>query len=149
MGSGAYAEATPTYYNGTVYAVSYDGLFAVDPTDGSINWSYTTPTEALWGVKIYNNRAYFTQYGSGDTAKIYAVDLTSHTADWIYSLTTGTIGMIPAIDEETNRLFFSSVDGRLFALNADTGAELWFSENGNTSWGAITIDNDKIFHATQ
>jgi len=149
LGSGSYAESTPTYYNGVVYALSYDGLFAINPSNGNILWSYTDPTEGVWGIKIYNNRAYFAQYGSGNTAKIYAVNLTTHTHDWIYSLSTETIGMTPAIDEDTGTLYFSTVQGTLHAIGVNTGTKKWSMGNGTTSWGAITIYGNTLFHATQ
>jgi quinohemoprotein ethanol dehydrogenase len=120
-------------------------------------WSLDLPTEtALAGSPLaIDGVLYFT----GDLAAIYAVDAVSGKLLWkydpqVWSYNPDGIGLHFKVNHglayADGRLFAAAIDGRLFAVDARTGKELWhvdtFIQDGayRYSHGAPRVFNGKV-----
>ena len=97
-------------------------------------------------------------YFTGSYAKAYAVDATTGKVLWTYDPETWkhdpaamhfSFGANRGMAYEDGKVFAASLDGRLFALDAKTGKELWVSESIpegalNISTGAPRVMNGKV-----
>jgi quinohemoprotein ethanol dehydrogenase len=99
-----------------------------------------------------------TIYFTGTYAKAYAVDAATGKVKWTYDPQTWkhdpmamhfSFGANRGMAYENGRVFFASLDGRLFGLDAKTGKELWVTETVpegalNISTGAPRTMNGKV-----
>jgi outer membrane protein assembly factor BamB len=127
-------KAGPAYHDGTIYVGDYAGhMYAVRASDGAIRWDttdlgvgfgrsgrfYATPAVAFGRVYAGNadGRVYSFEASSGDIA------WTHSTGDLVYAApaVADTPGTPPSV-------YIGSGNGVFFALNADSGAEIWRSE---------------------
>jgi quinohemoprotein ethanol dehydrogenase len=95
-------------------------------------------------------------YFPGGYAKVYAVDALTGKLRWTFEPRTWerrpdkfTFGANRGVAYENGRIFVAEMDGRLVALDAKTGKELWHADTvpegmGNTSSGAPRTMNGKV-----
>jgi outer membrane protein assembly factor BamB len=131
-------------HNDILYIGCADGyLYAMDPAgngDGttSVLWQFKTGKEIWSSPAIYGNDIFITS----TDAKLYSINMTTHEENWNFTA-EGDIDAIyssPTIDGE-GRVFFGSAwqpDGRFYALNIETGAELWNISTGTSRYGVCT-----------
>ena len=129
-------------------------------------WPETGPKE-LWrtplgdgfsGISIANGRAY-TMFAEGEDEVVMCLDaetgaeLWRYLDDWFYTERQGGNGPRSTPTVDGNTVYVLSVFGRLVALNADTGKELWdldFTKAFSSSmprWGFSTspvVENDRL-----
>lgn len=111
--------------DGTIYAASDDGsLNALNPADGSENWSFTigtaihtSPTLAVDG----------TIYVGSDDGNLYAIN-PDGTQKWLFA-TGGAIDSSPAVGADRT-IFVGSGDGGLYAINPDGSLKWDFATAG-------------------
>lgn len=99
-----------------------------------------------------------TIYFTGSYAKAYAVDAATGKTKWTYDPATWkhapmamhfSFGANRGMAYENGRVFFASLDGRLFGLDAKTGKQLWVTPTVpagayNISTGAPRVMNGKV-----
>ncbi|MCT2401068.1 PQQ-dependent dehydrogenase, methanol/ethanol family [Novosphingobium mangrovi (ex Huang et al. 2023)] len=99
-----------------------------------------------------------TIYFTGSYAKVYAVGAKTGAIRWTYDPETWkhdplamhfSFGANRGVAYENGRIYAASLDGRLFALNARTGKELWVTETvpqgvNAIVTGAPTVMNGKV-----
>jgi outer membrane protein assembly factor BamB len=116
--------------DGTVYAGSFDSYFyALDPQNGAVRWKFKTGDHIYSSAALLEdeNRTRAIIFASTDGA-VYALDTTGAL---LWQFDTGApIRSSPAIgdapDEEAGQIVYvGNGDGKLYALNAQTGARRW------------------------
>jgi len=92
-------------------------------------------------------------YVSIDSGKIAAVDPGDHSVAWVFPPNTDRgkkldldgIYAAPVVDGGT--LYFGAYDGNVYALDTETGAELWRFETSDPIIGALVLDEDDVLYA--
>lgn len=154
--SGDLYTSSPTLSGGRVYFGSGDGrVYAVDAASGAVAWSAETGGRVRSTPAVHGGRVYV---GSADGV-VYAFDAADGGLVWRHEtegagLDSGdfgydrrTIQSSPAVAD--GRLFVGARDGRLYALDTDTGERLWRSPE-RISWvnGAPAVSNGVVYAAT-
>jgi quinohemoprotein ethanol dehydrogenase len=119
-------------------------------------WSLDLPGEvSLEGTPLeVDGTIYFT----GSLAKVYAADAKTGALKWIYDPQVWkhspdkmqfSFGANRGMAYEDGKVFAAALDGRLFALDANTGKQLWVAESIpagalNISTGAPRVMNGKV-----
>jgi outer membrane protein assembly factor BamB len=132
--AGGTITATPLIYNGTIYFGSFDRKFyAVDASTGQAKEGFVpyTASDWFWGKALaYDNTIIV---GCLDN-HIYALDSESGALKWDYE-TGGPVSGDPAMLGEL--VFFGSNDGKVHALNATNGNEIWIYPHGEDYFGPM------------
>jgi outer membrane protein assembly factor BamB len=88
-------EPTTTVTADMIYVGSDDGnLYALDASDGSQQWSFTTGGDVSSSPAVVDGTVYV---GSGDS-NLYAVDASDGTEQWSFATGDG-VDSSPAIDD--------------------------------------------------
>lgn len=150
-----YLVPAPAIRGGVVYAGSGGGgLYALDSKDGSLRWKYHTggrirATPALHGEVVYfgSGDGYFHAVDAGSGERVWrfeteGVDL--HGADFGFDRTQIT-GSANVTD---GAVYFGSRDARLYALDRQSGRELWRVEEPS-AWVIATpaVTPDVVYSA--
>jgi outer membrane protein assembly factor BamB len=125
-----------SYRGGLVYATAYGTLYALDGTDGSVEWTARVPKHTNSGPVLAGGRAVVSKWTEGMDA--VALDATTGARQWTYPLSPTTVetdeGMVRrwyevgAASPSTVLLVERRPDssaGRLHAVEADTGDRRW------------------------
>ncbi|QSG13424.1 WD40/PQQ-like beta propeller repeat containing protein (plasmid) [Halapricum desulfuricans] len=147
--------SAPTIVGGTVYVGSHDSnLYAIDIRSGTIEWRFETNAEIFTTPSVANGTVYF---GSGrKDAHIYAVDTKTGREQWRFK--TGEYedfvsaydegGIFNAMPIKNGVLYAGGIDERLYALDADSGAEKWnFKAKGSIN-SSPAVNTDNVFFST-
>jgi outer membrane protein assembly factor BamB len=119
--TGKYGNAgSPFYHDDVIYHGSRDGIFyAIDDKTGKELWRFRTERdEAIDSIPLmYKNRIYF---GAGDS-NFYCLTMEGKEI-WrfraSYNIYTSPVVL-------NNIIYFNSMDCHMYALDADTGEEVW------------------------
>jgi len=124
MGNWSYSSS-PAISQDILYIGSYDKkLYAVNATNGSLIWTYTTKGIVRSSPAVSNNIVYA---GSGDT-RFYALNATSGVHIWNYT-TKDAIYAPPLVYNDI--AYIPSSDNHTYALNATNGTHIWNFSAGN------------------
>ena len=148
-----------TAVGGAADETSYSRLDEIDT--GSVDrlglaWALELPGEVT--LEATPLQVGGTIYFTGSYAKVYAVDAATGAIKWTYDPQTWkhdpaamhfSFGANRGAAYENGRVFAASLDGRLFALDAKTGKELWVTETVpegayNISTGAPRVMKGKV-----
>ncbi|MCJ2177425.1 PQQ-dependent dehydrogenase, methanol/ethanol family [Novosphingobium album (ex Hu et al. 2023)] len=135
---------------------SYSRLDQV--TTGSISklglaWSLDLPGEVT--LEATPVEVGGTIYFTGSHAKVYAVDARTGQIKWTYDPETWkhnpkamhfSFGANRGVAFENGRVYAASLDGRLFALDAGTGKELWVAETIPEGVNAIVTGAPRVMN---
>ncbi len=153
-GSGMYPN--PASDSTNVYSGSHNGYYyAFNQTDGSIAWSTQTGNGPSGGGNpdsaapaIYGTNLYVQKLGH----EIAALSLATGNIEWIWTAPGGFLqnGGVAARD---NRIFGSAVrlvieipyNATIYALNAETGDELWSHRGGGGLTAPVVTDDKLVF----
>jgi outer membrane protein assembly factor BamB len=152
--------------NGTFYQydISNDIVVALDLSDSSVKWTYNLSSgHGSSAVAIGNDGSIYFPWGAADnsTITIYALN-PDGTLKWtspfnptVYSdianpINIGVDGTIYFIAKVMNGNAYTGL-GRLYALNATTGAEIWHYDGGDIHDASnknksVVIDNDGVIY---
>ena len=133
-------NSSPTVVGGVVYVGSNDNkVYALDATDGTEEWSFTTGDIVKASPTVANGTVYA---GSHDN-NVYAIDATHGTKRWSYS--TGDI-VVSSPTVANGTVFFGSNDGNVYALDADNGSEEWvFGGDAPVRSSSPTVVNGTVY----
>lgn len=97
------AHSSPAVYENTVYFGDFSGKFyALNTLDGSVKWTFITEGERQFGAKGIHGM---------EPRDEYFVD------DWDFFISSPTI--------YNDKIYYSSGNGNIYALDLQTGKELW------------------------
>ncbi|MGB2695911.1 MAG: PQQ-binding-like beta-propeller repeat protein [Dehalococcoidia bacterium] len=125
----------PTTAGGTVFVPGYDDyLYAINAENGALrrNWPFPTGDVLVGGVTAGEDRVYF---GSSD-GNVYAVNFDG-TEAWSFK-SAKRIWSTPVLS--MGKLYVTSLDGNLYALDAQSGDELWKYKTGAGIAGPPVVD---------
>jgi len=115
--------SSPAIADGRVYAASYDGrMYAVDARTGEILWKFATEGERRFEARGLH----------GMTPK-------SQTYPDVYDVFLSSAAV------SGGRVFFGSGDGRVYALDAATGALAWKHETGDVVHASPAVADGTVY----
>ena len=143
---GVYSTPAVTPDGQTVVVGGYNGhVYGLKLADGSKLWDYNTGASIVGGIAISNNIAYV---GNSD-GTFDALDLTkiassqNYKPEWSHKV-GDRIWSTPAIDNGT--VFVTSMDHKLYAWNATTGAQVWVNKDSDGALaGSPTVDGGRVY----
>ena len=125
-------------------AISANKIFALDPDDGTVLWSFDngasgTPANTMgiisggMYVDYANNRLYFASRsrGGGSSQTLWCLNFTADTASLAYSADVGDVDGSPVISG--GRIYVGNNDGVVYARNMDLTAIWQHALAGDTS----------------
>lgn len=138
--TGSYVLSSPAVANRVVYVGSNDGnLYALDGSTGALVWRYSTGG-AIWDASpaVANGVVYISSYDQN----LYALNASTGALLWIHATGClpgmGGVGYCsPAV---ANGVVYVCGGGRLLAINASTGTELWSSDIQSPHGAPIVAD---------
>jgi outer membrane protein assembly factor BamB len=136
------AAPDPVVSGGVLYATAADGVVrALDPTDGSLIWSYDTGAPTDGSAPIASGGAV---YVANDAGTVLA--LTAGSGQLLWSVNLGDLALE---DSVANGLFYVTAvnQGIIYALNASTGATVW-STSGRLFSGNAPLAGGLIYFGT-
>jgi outer membrane protein assembly factor BamB len=118
---------TPAVADGVAVFGSADkNIYGVDATTGSHLWTVTASEPVLGAVTIENGIAYL---GASDKS-FRAIDIQTGNVKWTYREVQGYVETRPLIADD--KVIFGAWDNTLYALDKNTGEELWKWTGGLT-----------------
>ncbi len=112
-------------------------LYALEAATGQEHWSletdnYVVVTPTIFKDKLYAGGSYFdptNEIDEGGPMRIYALNVTTGQAQWTIE---GEAGFIKHLHADAERLHYLAYQDKLFALDTDTGQQVW--EYNTENW---------------
>lgn len=120
-------SATVTATTTALYALCHDGLFALDPRDGSVLWQKTSIEAGLEDAPLLSGNVLYVASPNSDG--MFALRASDGSQIWKADL-AGTSGSSPTLGG--GGVYVNSSDGYVHAYDASTGKPRW-----NTKIGAL------------
>jgi outer membrane protein assembly factor BamB len=164
--------SSPGIFENIIYFGSFDGnYYAVNTKNGALIWKFKTGGEhwlgeiGMWGMKpetqymedlwdfylsspivFENGKSALVVFGSSD-GNIYSVDAKKGNLKWKFK-TNGPVHGTPVIDQ--NKVYIGGWDAILYALNVETGKEIWhFATGTQTAFkgiqSSVAVSDGKVY----
>lgn len=128
---------SPLIIGETVYAVSERAAYALNLQTGQLIWQLEIGNHrGFVGSPAYEDGVLFVGVGE----KFLAVDVESAEIRWQLERDTWFYSTALA----NGMVYVGSDDGRFYAVDQQTGAEFWKSEQAGTGWSAPVISGDIV-----
>ncbi len=140
------SQAQPVVMNGMLYIGGMDGrLYARDATTGAGIWNFTT------GGPIRHSAAASGSLVITGSYDGYTYALGALSGDLIWETFTGSSATAPLIDEAQQRVYVASTDGKLTALDLNTGDRLWTYDSGYAilTSPALSADGSTVYFGNE
>ena len=145
----------PTFADGVGYFGSLDGnIYAVDANTGTEIWAFETEYQVASSVAVVNGRV----YTGADDGNIYCLNAATGAKIWeTYAggvtknlLGAGTyLNIAPPVRSSPmvfgGRVYVAALDGNLYCLNTNNGAQIWKFETEGPILATPTIVDNKIY----
>lgn len=153
-----YPCVSPAVADGTIYVSteilpSRSGLYAIDILSGRVLWSYNT-TEYFFSPPTVKNGMVYMATGPGggsqlDWGYIYALNASTGNLLWNFPLVGGAKPSATSPTVDDGRVFISSSEGDLYALDAKSGFLIWSSRGYHPTVkdGILYVANTGSIHA--
>jgi outer membrane protein assembly factor BamB len=136
---GVVTYSAPAVVGNVVYLNSFDGVFALNATNGAQLWANGS-NELLTGSPAVANGVVYVGGGFGNEVKA----LNAANGDQLWSFTTGNqVWSSPAVANGV--VYIGSLDNNIYALNATNGAKLWSYTTGNQVESSPTVANGMVY----
>ncbi len=135
---------TPALGDGVVFVPTWEGTFyALDKETGAVRWSYEADGELVGDAAFSHGTVYF----GCSSGRVYALKGESGDLRWRPFETDDSVWSAPALTKVGDVLYVTSLDGRLYALNAETGEELWSFETdaGIAAGPVVAGDSSTVY----
>ncbi|KAA3644968.1 MAG: hypothetical protein DWQ07_16335 [Chloroflexi bacterium] len=137
-----YAPPTLTE-DGTLIAGTYDNLlYGIDANTGSQAWMYEEATKSYIGSSVVAGDKVIAP-NSDHFLRAVNVNGNSVSTSWSIETEEG-FWSEPLVDGE--RIFVASMDKNLYALDADTGDNIWTFEMGHASLGTPVLSENGVLY---
>jgi outer membrane protein assembly factor BamB len=132
-------ESSPAVVDGIVYVGTGEGLIAINTATGSELWSATTSKAIRTAPEVSHGMVYVGDYGF----RVYAFDAVTGERKWTFA-SRGSGVATPAI---ARGVVYVQGATNLYALEADSGHQLWRFNTGATSayFGATTVSRGIVY----
>lgn len=161
--TGGQIYASPAVVDGVAYIGSTDGaVYAVNTDTGTQKWRFATHGRVVSSPAVSDGTVYVESYDS----KLYAIDATTGASKWTFAtggehrfIAKHIHGMQP--DNEpmpdpfdfflsspavaNGVVYFGSGDGRIYAVDAASGALKWQVQTGNVVHASPAIANGVVY----
>ncbi len=132
----------PTVVGDTVYVgaepYNRDGtLYAINATDGSIEWGYQSEGDLISAPTYADGFLYF----GGYYGRLYAVNAT--TGHMLWSFHAGDVSGAPTVVDGV--VYFGTGDDRVYALNASTREVLWSHSVNHAVETSLSVSNGTVY----
>jgi outer membrane protein assembly factor BamB len=125
--------------DGQLLVGGYDHvLYSLDPADASENWQFTGARDRWIGSPLVAND---TIYAPNADYNLYALNLDGELL-WSFKADQSLWGT-PVTDGEL--IYFGSLGGRVYALDAATGELVWKVENEGAILGSLVLADGRLF----
>ncbi|ELZ81439.1 serine/threonine protein kinase [Haloferax larsenii JCM 13917] len=140
-GSSGSTWTTPAYANGVLFLGSNDyKLHAINATDGTELWNYSTQTNVRSAPAVVDGVVYF---GSND-GNMTAVNASTGEELWYHTLSKPfLVESNPAVVDGV--VYFGADDDNVTALNATTGQRIWNYTAMDEIQSDATVANNTVF----
>ncbi len=130
--------------NGTLYAVTQESIYAINPQDGEVRWRYETPMTIGGPLVVADHLLYVGTLGSVDHPEkgcLYALDADTGTLRWQYPMGNSYVGAV--IHDES--IYVSSRDQHLYALEKHNGSLRWKYRFDYPTYHTATIVGNVVY----
>lgn len=138
---GSFGSYSPFIHEGVLYSACKDGnVYALDPETGKPLWVFNTDDEYLRGIERIGNSLVF-----GAKGNVYSVDAKTGAQLWVFKTGSRDVGRygvdaktgarlwvfktgsryVGRVHHAAGKVFVSARDGCVYAVNAETGKEVW------------------------
>ena len=133
--------ASPAVDDTTVYLPSSDhNVYAIDLGTRQVRWTFTTENWVWATPLVVEDRIYVASMDHS----LYAVDKENGTQLWQFTGQPGALAASPALSNDTDpSLYFGSLGGYVYAVQAETGALQWESEVEGGIWSSPLLVQDE------
>jgi outer membrane protein assembly factor BamB len=141
---GVEIESSPAVQDGRVFIGSTNGTFyALNASTGKTIWSLKLGSQVWVSPSIATNRVYVASINV-TKGTVYALDFNG-TVIWRNSTPNSNYKSSPAVAD--GKVFVGSLDGVVYAFNAENGNLLWNSSqlDGQIVYSSPAFSNGKIF----
>ncbi|VGO19585.1 outer membrane protein assembly factor BamB family protein [Pontiella sulfatireligans] len=140
LAGGGDFQSPPTVSRGKVFVGTPSRfVFALDAETGKEIWRFETSGQVSAAPGVQNGRVYFGQQGGND--EMYCVD--EDTGKPIWTSNPGWVWVTSMPDDD--KVFTGTVDGRIIALNAKNGKEIWEHLVGGGVYPSPAVDDEKVY----
>jgi outer membrane protein assembly factor BamB len=137
-------SATPIVTDDRVYTVTWNGeVAAIDRTNGKVLWTQTHSQGMLIRAPLLHND---TLYIASRDQNLYALQASDGSLKWTFASTYWNYAS-PVIDTTSTPpvLYHGSNDAFLYAINPETGKEIWRYKAASGIRSAATIGKDLVY----
>ena len=133
-------QSPPTVKDGIVYVGTPSRfVFAVDAKTGKEIWRFETSGQVSGAPSVHQGRVYFGQQGGND--EMYCVDAKTGSPIW-----TSKVGWVwTTSTPDDSKVYTGTVDGRIIALEVDTGKEVWEHLTNGGVYPAPAVDDKRVY----
>ena len=151
---GGSVKAAPAYADGTLYVGDYCGqMYAIRAEDGAIRWQTGDLGTGLGGSgRFYSTPAvaFGRVYAGNVDGRVYSFDRQTGEIAWTFSAGDYVYSGVAAADGKRIQpsVYFGSHDKNVYALEADSGNEIWKAAPGGQVSGPATVVGDVVYVST-
>ena len=160
--TGGYVFSSPVVSENTVYVGSNDSCFyALNANDGQLKWKFKTNGVVSSSAAVYQQSVYFVSFDGN----LYALDAKTGQKKWSFSAgpekqytNHGIHGLQPKSEMMAdpwdmylssptiykNKVFFGSGNGKFFAVDMQSGKEVWNFSTSDVIHTSPAIFNDMV-----
>lgn len=148
------ADRTKSFYaapvltsDGQLIVSGFDHkIYSLDPATGTEKWVYDKARDRYIAGPLVTTTGIYAPNADGS---LYALDFNGQ-PKWVFK-TSSAIWATPSSDESCGCIIVSSMDHHVYAINAESGAQVWKSENLDgaiSGTPAIDAQNQAIYVGT-
>lgn len=138
MDTGVFGKCSPTVTDETIYIGSGDGCLYAISTSGEKLWEFEAEEAVKCQPVVRNDSVYFADRGG----HIFSVHASSGEEEWHADLSCDQEIFKSSIDASHEAVYVGSPDNNLYALDADTGSQVWkFQTRGSTTSSPAVADD--------
>ena len=128
--------ASPAIDDTTAYLPSSDhSVYAIDLNTHQARWSFATQNWVWATPLVVEDRIYVASMDHS----LYAVDKANGTQLWQFTGQPGALAASPVLSNEANPvLYFGSLGGNVYAVQAETGGLVWETQVQGGIWSSHT-----------
>jgi outer membrane protein assembly factor BamB len=130
--------------NGTLYAVTQEGVSAINAQNGEVRWRYETPMSPGGPLVVADHLLYVGTLGSVDhpeQSRVYALEADTGTLCWLHPMGNGYVGAVIHDDS----IYVSSRDQHLYALEKHNGSLRWKYRFDHPTFHTATIVGNVVY----